>query len=389
MKSKVLSYKVAVKMQFILNNKAIDIPADGIKSIIINHNYKSNIMPYIIITLNINNRLYNDMVTNWEKAKIFLNTQITDSNSSNIKIDKIKDQFIYFLPNDSNYLKDLDINNNNADQSYKRITIGLMKSELLNFNKKIFNGVQTNVSNSELLSMFTEGRPLIRSELSNNKLWDQILIPPLSSRSDAIGFLAYTGDIFDTDYMYFMDFDKSYLLDMNEKMISKYNNSKYNTIILDIGNLNIISKNYDGIVKDIDNNCYIMYLNVSDTDLYINKTTDKATTELISVSEEGSSTLKLDVNKSKFSTDKAKFIRGEQSSIKLKNSIEKSKTVLNISKLNLDSSLITPDRIYIVKNYKDYTEQNGKYILIYKKEIIVKTDDSFTTNTIMGFCKID
>lgn len=386
MKSKVLSYKMDIKMQFILNNKSIDIPDNSIKSLIINHNYKNNIMPFIIVTLNITNSLYSKMVSNWKTGKIFLNTKIYDSNMSNMKLDKIKDQFIYFLPDENSYIKDLD-SLNITDQSNRRITIGLMKVELLNFNKKVFNGVHNNVTNSNLISLFTEGRPLICSNLYNDKLWEQILLPPISSRSEAVKFLLDNNDVFDTDYLYFMDFDKSYLLDMNEKFMSK--NTKYNTILLDIGNLDIVSENYDGIVKDIDTNCYIMYLNVSDTNLSINKNIDKVSTEIVSVDDNNSTNIKLDIEKSKFSVDKFKFVRGNDSALKLKNNIEKSKVILNVTKLNLDSSLITPDRIYIVKNYKDYSEYNGKYMLIYKKEIVIKSDESYTTSTVMGFRKID
>ena len=72
----------------------------------------------------------------------------------------------------------------------------------------------------------------------------------------------------------------------------------------------------------------------------------------------------------------------------IKKGIENSSVVLNISKTEIDASLLTPNKEYQVKNFTSYSEYDGRYILSYKKEILIRQEDSFIGNVMFGLRKV-
>ena len=130
------SYRCAIsKMSLIVGAKEIIIPTINIKSIIIDTNYEERIMPIIYASLNITLELYNTLVSNLDNGKIYLNIKKYDVNiSAPVREDKIKNQFIYFMPTNSTYVKDLNPEDN-TDSSYISVTLGLMDMKLLEYKK--------------------------------------------------------------------------------------------------------------------------------------------------------------------------------------------------------------------------------------------------------------
>ena len=61
--------------------------------------------------------------------------------------------------------------------------------------------------------------------------------------------------------------------------------------------------------------------------------------------------------------------------------------LLNITKTEIDSSILTPNKEYLVQNFSGYRKYDGKYLLAYKREIIIQQDKQFISNTIFGLRK--
>ena len=59
-----------------------------------------------------------------------------------------------------------------------------------------------------------------------------------------------------------------------------------------------------------------------------------------------------------------------------------------MSKTEIDSSLFTPNKEYQIKHYSSTREYDGKYILSFKKEIIVQQGEAYIGNIIFGLRRI-
>ena len=378
------SYRCAIsKMSLIVGAKEIIIPTINIKSIIIDTNYEERIMPIIYASLNITLELYNTLVSNLDNGKIYLNIKKYDVNiSAPVREDKIKNQFIYFMPTNSTYVKDLNPEDN-TDSSYISVTLGLMDMKLLEYKKKNFNTVYRNIDTKNLINIITSGRELILDPIEKNVQYEEFLMPPLTSRSDALQYLFSTNTFYNTMYTYFTDFDKNYLINRNGKTSSP---STMNTIFIDIKKIDSRSSYYDGMTIDTSKKCYIIFLNPDDKSISPNKATEKVVNQIIGVEGEEITKLDLNINNSKHSsTTKPMFIRGHSGDIIVaKSQIESTAVILNFGKADIDGDIFTPDKCYTVSNYEEDMEYNGRYILIYKKEIIGKTDTDYNTKTIVG-----
>lgn len=100
----------------------------------------------------------------------------------------------------------------------------------------------------------------------------------------------------------------------------------------------------------------------------------------------------LDVNSAKDGAEKGKVIRIPNDNTNLlkqmKAELELSGSKLVVNKNDLDCSVLTPNKVYTVKNYDTHSDKNGKFLLSDKKEIYLRQDDSFVLATVLTFRKI-
>ena len=161
------------------------------------------------------------------------------------------------------------------------------------------------------------------------------------------------------------------------------------TVVFDIRQITMTESYYEGMTKDLAKNCYLIYVNVADSNISVNNATDKNTNQIVGVDEDGVTITDLNLNKSKFSTTKQIFTRTDSTQTNVaKSEIESTGVLLSLTKQNIDASILTPDKIYLVNNYNDYEKYNGKFVIMYKKEIIVKVDNSFTSTTVVGLRRL-
>ena len=380
------AFKAEVELAYIKNDESITIESDRIQNIVISHDYEIRSMPIIVISLNIDSDLYTDLVQNRNNAKIYLCVRYLDAHSdTSLSKDYIEGQFSYFLSSTSpNYSKTLDESNTNADSNYKNIYIGLMDMRAIDELRCSFDGVFKKIDQNTLLYMAIKDTKIVMQQPSYNATYDAIIIPPMISRARFIKYIFDTDPFYDTDYLYFIDFETAYLLSRDGTSVSA-NDGTLDNVIIDVRDVTTEEAYYDGM--EIKDGAYYIYINPANTNVAINQGTEKVANTLIAMDEDGSQKVELNINRSVGSGEKITYQRTDNPLL-YKNAVESSALTIEMVKENIDSRYITPNKKFMVKNYEEYQDYNGDYLLMYKHEIINGKAGEFTVSVAMGLKKL-
>lgn len=392
--AKQFEYDYEVEVTYINGSKQTVIDSKYVSMILIDHDYDNNNAPVIYMKLNLEVPIYNDMVLNSKSAKLFLNVQICEADKTNpIKKDYIKEQFSYFLPtNELEYDSELIDKSESEGISYRSVMLGLIKSELIDDNKKIMNNIFKNTNTSSIVHFYTKHMKMIIEPFDNNPSHSLFIVPPMEGISRLMKYLNESSNFYTTSYRYYLDFSKTYLLSTKGKSID-IKDGTFNTIKIDIKNNTDRNEEADGIFKDTDNSIYIIEIGVDDTAIVMNKTTEKKFNRLYGVDSLGNKSDKsLNINNEKNTSVKTKMVRVYNNNLKyldsLADEIETTSSIISVTKGDIDSSIIVPYKEYRISNIKEYKGLDDKYLLISKKEVIVQSDDKFRCSTSMNFKRV-
>lgn len=381
------AHKCTISMSFILDGKEKKLSSSSIKFILIEYLYGKNYMPVIYVSLSINDSLYSDMIENEKKAKFYLNIRGYNvfSNTS-IRKDFIKGQFTYKLPTSNpNYSEDLNSQGTNMDSSYKTLALALMSMKLLNKAKTSFNGMLGNIDQNTMIGEALSGLDkVVMKKPKYNAVFETINIPPLPSKSKLLKFIFRKNPFYDTDFMFFMDFNQSYLLDLSGDYCPA-NDNQLSTVIIDICSVTDSASYSEGI--SIKNGSYQFYVNPANVNIAPNKIIDNIANQAIFVDDNYIEKVDLNVNRNIDSSTKQSFIRGGHAKL-YKNIAESNTVVLELVKDNLDSSIITPNKKFIINSYENHEEYTGLYTLIYKKDIMTNINGEFGFSLSIGLRKV-
>lgn len=380
------TFMAEVELSYIKNNSAQRIETDRIQNIVICHDYETHSMCTIILSLNVSSELYTDMVKYRNEAKVYLKIQYIDAHSdTSLSKDYIEGQFSYFLSSTSpNYTTRLDESNTNADSNYQNIHIGLMNMKSIDELRCSFDGVFKQIDQNTLIYMAIQDTKIVVQQPTYNAKYDAMIVPPIVSRARFIKFLFDIDPFYDTDYLYFIDFDRAYLLARDGKAVSA-NDDTLDDIIIDVREVTTEEAYYDGM--EIKDGAYYIYVNPANTNVALNQSTEKVANVLIAMDEDGSQRVKLDINRSVGSGEKITYQRTDNPLL-YKNAIESSSLIIELVKENIDSRYITPNKRIMVKNYSDYSDYDGAYLLMYKHEVITGKAGEFTVATALGLKKL-
>ena len=386
--STILSYKADCAATLVtVNGKEYPFNNAYIKSISTDYDYKNRIMPIVYMILDVDEVLYNTILDNATDGTITLRCVNYDFNSgTGFKKEIINDSFIYFVPTKYNYSMDLEDPNIDSSMYYEHIVLGLIKSTQIYVNKQSFNGVFTETDTEKMLAKFTNGLPnLMMDELEIKTDYPELLLPPQETRSNAIDYLFNLNPFYKTSYIFFMDFKKTYLLNTS----GQARNISKSTILFQVENVDEKSAYYTGFSKDLENGTYVIYINQANANVSLNTTTDKLYNQFVSTYTDEVTTVDSNIiTYSKDTSNRQEFTKANEMSTEIrKQLLDNTAVVLNLSKMNMDSTLITPDKCFQV-NYSKYSSYNGKYLLLYKKELFIRTGDNFDTTCIIGLQRI-
>ena len=383
------AYKTKVSIAFV-GSEYIEIESNKIVYILIEHMYENREMPLIYISLSIEVDMYAKMIDEKDSAKLYLRIQKFDAFSdTSVCKDYIKGQFTYVLPSVTpEYTKDISDFNSNVDSAFKIVTIGLIDMTVVNTLRKTFggNGSLKNVDQHSLIYSAVEDTKIVMKTPLYNTMYKDIYIPPITSRKAMLDFLFNKNPFYDTPFLYFIDYNTSYLLDRSGQAISA-GDGQYDNIIFDIKS--VISRDAYNEGMEIKNGSYYFYINPANANVAMNMGDEKIANQLVVGDEKKTSIMDLNINTTIDSTTKQTFRRMEEATaIVYKNAMESSQLCLELVKENIDASFITPNKTITVNNYEGYTEYNGKYVLLYKKEVIHGSAGEFVSAVTMGIKKI-
>lgn len=357
-----------------------------IKSIAIDYGYQSTYMPIIYIIAKFPNDVYNLAIEGKDTEKIYLRIQRYNAYSET-SLDKvhIEGQFSYIVADsDPNYGQDL-TEAAGADQTYHSIKLALMSMEVLNLSKNSFNGIYGEIDQSTMILKALKGLNCVVKPLLYNPEYETIDVPALNSKMKLLEFLFNKCPFYDTVYLFFIDFKKAYLIDLTGEYCDD-GTGDLTTVMFDIQQLTVESSYYEGMeTKD---GAYYINVNPADTHIIPNRGQDKINNQFVFIGDDCNvDFVDLDINSAPDSDVKQSFKRGNYPAV-YKNMAESNTVIIEIVKENIDSTVITPNKEYIISNWADYSEYNGRYTLLSKQEYIVNNSGSFGMATSIKLRKI-
>lgn len=391
-------YKYTASLKYIVDSETNEIETYSIKSIAIDDDYKNMNMPMIFMTVSIDRKLLDKIIQNQETGIFIFNMQKYVGNSvdsSNLYEDYINDKFIYFIEEDINKNDSVDYSgpNEGREDLYKIVTLGLLSQKCVNNNKKSINGIVSGKLSSIMYYM-TSHLPVLIEPPAENKQLDNVMLPALNSTSKALEYLNNLQVFYPTKYRFFIDFDCAYLISSSGFPVEKERDN-ITTVFLEILNTHKQESKSQGVVLDEANNMYKLECDAIDCELSDNHVSDKSYSKLSVTNASGNTVVTDTVDKDPESTivSKTRSIRisNDNNGIvdNMISSIDTSAVQLLVQKTDIDSSIITMNKEYIVKADDVYgSKYNGRYILTRKRELYVREDQDFSMNTMLLFEKI-
>lgn len=390
-------YRYKISAVFTYDDVVIEMPSESIQMLTTNYDYNAYNMPIYYVDFRLNSNLYDMMVLNSETGKIVLTMKKYDNSTVRALNRKIVEQeFSYIMPTDADYHRPLDrleVANDKSDDSYKIGTLALIGYNNFEDNSVLYNDIIKDSNMVSIVHKYTSHMNMVIEPFTNNEKIDWIIIPPLTSITNLLKFLNDFQPFYDKGYRYFRDFGKTYLLSNSGNPVPD-GNDQYNTVVINILDTSDPLSKSIGISIDKERKAYVMTVDSLDTHMDIDIVRNKEYNSIMGINNSGETyTTALDT---KTSSDKEKVYlyrtfddddpRYEVSN--LKTEIDSSSVVLQLTRTEIDSSIITPNKEYIVQNYREFQEYNGRFILVSKKEVYIQQENEFVSNTLLVFKKV-
>ena len=392
------AFKYKLEMSLLIGKKYYEIPRNSVKTILISSDYDKNNMPIIYMRIRMSSTLYNQMVLNNDRATIsFRLFKFNDKSVSGVVESYIEDNFTYVMPTDPNYNEAMEqyvsgsstAYNDNAD-AYMEGYIALTSLKLVGDNIKLINTIVKDTDIMSIVHKFTSHMNMCIEPFDNRDHIDQMIIPPITTISKLLAYLNDQYCFYKNGYRYFRSFNTTYLLSANGNSVKEGINS-FNTIIISICDPLDEKGKSNAIDLDRTNHAYIIYVDAKKTSISVDKFANKQYNSIIGVDTEGNTIQEeLRVPPTPDSTEKTIITRTDSLDYiyNIKRAVESVSVILTVSKTEIDSSLFTPNKEYQIKHYSSSREYDGKYILSYKKEVLVQQGEEYIGNILFGLRRI-
>jgi hypothetical protein len=277
-------YKYTMDIEYVdkVNNKNIPIMVESLQTLIIDRDYEKKNMPTMFATFNLDKNLVDNILINASKNlfNITLYKFVANDNTE-VKNKEVyfREQFTYIISGDINYNKDIDYLTADGDTEprkdiYKTISIGLMKKQSIDDNKKSFNTTVLDTTMINVVNMVVKHMNILIEPFTYNDTIKQLIVPPIESVSKTLKFLNNTSVFYDTPYRFFMDYDTNYLIGSGGNPVIK-KTDLYPTVKIELHKTNDQAGNVIGMSEDPTNKYYKIDVNVLDSYYSIDKLTEK------------------------------------------------------------------------------------------------------------------
>ena len=221
--------------------------------------------------------------------------------------------------------------------------------------------------------------------------YDQVIIPPIDSISQYIKYLNDNlGTFYDTSYRFFIDFDTTYIVSSSGNAIRARNQYIY-TIVIDIREIDVNVSEEPGAYVDLRAGKYTIGIDASKVEYSKNNVSNKIVNKVTVINSKG------DVFEQDITDNKANVTNTINQVMNVSNNdqntinpivynIESANVTISIVKNDLDASLFTLNKEYII-NDPVHESYSGKYILLQSQQLFIKQNGSFIMSTVLKFKK--
>lgn len=387
-------YKYYASLKYVVENTVYDIDDTSIKTIVIDNNYDELNMPMIFITLGLYKSMANKMILNQQEGTFILDIKrcVANSDMPDLFSDYINDKFIYFIAGEVDQGVDIDIENIETNDDDTVVTVGLLCLDHVNKNKKTMNGI-VNGNLSSLMYYATSHLPILIEPPKNNVTFENKILPPMNSVAKTLKYINSLAVFYPTQYRFFIDFDRSYLISSSGNAI-KASDDDITSVLITMYHIDEPEAKIQGMITNTQQSLYEIYVNSADCELSDDNISEKSFNKITANTDSGQTSSTLSTANSSLLTSKTKTIRiGNGNTGLIDNmisSIDTSAIQLLIQKVDIDGSIFTINKEYIIKADNAYNTEkyNGKYLLVRKRELYIRNDDTFTMNIMLLFKKI-
>ena len=391
------NYKIVLKY---INSTNIEVEIDStqIQYILIDKDFENINMPVITIFGSIEKNILDDMIIHSNDNLVTLGIYKYDNTNQNDNITEkyFNDKFIYMLNEDLSRTDKLDnpqgIDSKTGNRQYREVTIFLIQQNAINNNRQTINGVYHNASMNSLILQSTNylGNMLLEP-IKYDTRFDQVIIPPIDSISNYIRYLNDNlGVFYDSPYRFFIDFDTTYLVSSSGNAIRARNQYIY-TIVIDIREIDSNISEEPGAYVDLKSGKYTIGIDASKVEYVKNNVTNKIVNKVTVINSKG------DVFEQDIEDNKAKVTSTINQIMNISNndqnvinnisySVESANVTITIVKNDLDASLFTLNKEYII-NDPVHDSYAGHYILLQVKQLFIKQNENFIMSTVLKFKK--
>ena len=391
------NYKIVLKY---INSTNIEVEIDStqIQYILIDKDFENINMPVITIFGSIEKNILDDMIRHSNDNLVTLGIYKYDNTNQNDNITEkyFNDKFIYMLNEDLSRTDKLDnpqgIDSKTGNRQYREVTIFLIQQNAINNNRQTINGVYHNASMNSLILQSTNylGNMLLEP-IKYDTRFDQVIILPIDSISNYIRYLNDNlGVFYDSPYRFFIDFDTTYLVSSSGNAIRARNQYIY-TIVIDIREIDSNISEEPGAYVDLKSGKYTIGIDASKVEYVKNNVTNKIVNKVTVINSKG------DVFEQDIEDNKAKVTSTINQIMNVSNndqnvinnisySVESANVTITIVKNDLDASLFTLNKEYII-NDPVHDSYAGHYILLQVKQLFIKQNENFIMSTVLKFKK--
>lgn len=382
-------------------NESIELRREFVKYILVSSDYLNTIMPVIYIKITLSHEIYKQMIYDQGgKGKIYLNVykHNDDTNQiSTVSNASIYGEFDYYMADDPEYDKKLIIKNEEKNNiSFRQCILGLTKLEYQQINRNVrFEGIYKNTTTMSLIKMATSKIPkIVIQPFEKNLQFGTFVCPPIPSIAQFIDYINRKASFYKGQVMYFMDFDKTYLRSCDGEYIETKDDDDIQQIIFRSipidDDINLLRR----IKKDPDNKSYIIYVAGSEINITLNRASSSLINNIDSINTKNGSTLNSKLNTENITNADPKIggnltvvssdINGAQNITEI---LSESTVSLSVSKVGVDSLIFKPNKEYILDNYDKNPIYNGRYYLVKKDELYMRTGSNIVYQVAMTLNK--
>lgn len=384
-------YKYKLKLSYIMDNKEYEFDSKNILNLLIDYDYDNKNRPILFATVSLDKNIIDDMIKNKDTNTITL-TIAKYNTVADFPIEQnyIKSEFIYFLSDNLNYQKDLDYSGieEGTEDKFKVINIGLMKKELIDNNKVLINDIVIDTTITDIVYKHLSHMNVLIEPFKNQKPIKRFIIPPMTTISSFIQYLDNYNSLYNSRYRLFFDHNKTYLISSDGNSV-KAKDDDYFTVMININNTTISESKYQGMTTNNFVNSYIIDVDANDIEIYKDKDTVRSKNTIIGIDSDGN------IRKGSINNDSLEKVKIERVTSSNLDKVDiatdelENTTVINIVKNDLDTSVLTINKQYNITSYTDLKENDGKYLLVRKREIYNREGDEFILTNILTMKKIE